>query len=117
MRIHSDNIVSGVGHNFAKLDYVKTTPYDYYSIMHYGVKDYTTDKSKKTIEILNSAIDTSNVGTKRRLSKFDIAWANKLYSCEGELLLFAVLMGCMHSISVIISGWLMNGLHESHQSE
>lgn len=89
VKINLQNIKEGVEHNFDKLNYyIKETPYDYYSIMHYAVYDYALDRSKKTIEILNpnnrSNLDIDYIGVRRRLTKEDIAWANKLYKCPGE---------------------------------
>ena len=85
--INTGNIRSGVERNFEKLDYVKNTPYDYYSIMHYGVGDYATSKNVKTIQILNPdniGLDIDVIGRRRKLSEHDIAYANKLYSCVGK---------------------------------
>ena len=103
VKIHSENIIHGVGHNFEKInDYEKSTPYDYYSIMHYGIRDYGirdrgTDKNKITIEILKKPddINIESIGARRKLSEEDVTWVNKLYNCEGEQLLFVVLMGCI----------------------
>ena len=99
VKIYSENIVPGVGHNFDKINhYEKNTPYDYYSIMHYAIHDYAVDKSKITIEILNPDsvdINIDSIGERRKLSSQDIAWVNKLYNCEGEQFLFVVLMGCI----------------------
>lgn len=92
VKINSQNIVSGVGHNFAKLNYDKKTPYDYFSIMHYGVRDYAKG-NKKSIEILNPenlTINIDSIGTRRRLSEHDIDWVNKMYNCKGEYYLFNV---------------------------
>ena len=99
VKIYSENIIRGVGHNFDKLNYYeKNTPYDYYSIMHYRIRDYAIDESKPTIEILNPDninINKESIGTRRRLSSEDIAWVNKLYNCPSEQFLFVVLMGCI----------------------
>ena len=99
MKIYSDNIAPEVGHNFRKIiGYEKNTPYDYYSIMHYRIRDHAVDKNKLTIEILNPdniSININSIGSRRKLSSEDIAWVNKLYNCEGEQLLFVVLMGCI----------------------
>lgn len=88
VRINSKNIVNGVGHNFDKLSYyVKDTPYDYYSIMHYGIYNYASNKSEPTIEILNpdnDDIDIDDIGARRKLSEDDIKWANKLYKCPSK---------------------------------
>lgn len=87
VKINSENILDEMRHNFIKLNYVKNTPYDFSSIMHYGLYNSAANKNIKTIEVRNPDeldIDIDNIGTRRRLSKHDIAWANKLYNCEGE---------------------------------
>ena len=85
--INTGNIISGVEKNFAKLNYAKSTPYDYYSIMHYGVRDYAIRQNVKTIEILNPdnvRLDIHDIGRRRRLSEHDIGYANNLYNCGGR---------------------------------
>ena len=102
VKINTGNIRSGVEHNFEKLNYVKHTPYDYYSIMHYSVNAYATSKDVETMKILNPDIDTKDVGTGRKLSEYDVAWVNKLYDCIGKYLSSAVHMDTYSYILVII---------------
>ena len=97
VKVYSENIIPGVGHNFDKINYYKkNTPYDYYSIMHYRIYEYAIDKNKFTIEILNPdniKINNDSVGDRRKLSDDDISWVNELYKCPSEQFLFVVLMG------------------------
>ena len=87
VKINTGNIISGMESNFQKLNYVKSTPYDYYSIMHYGVRDYAIRENVTTIEVLNPdnlRFNIDDIGRRRRLSEHDIAYANNLYSCVGK---------------------------------
>ena len=104
MEIYSDNIQDGVGHNFRKINsYKKNTSYDYYSIMHYPVREYAKDKRNFTIKIRNPEnINIEKIGQGRKLSDDDIAWVNTLYRCPGEQL-FVQWPNGMHGISVVMS--------------
>ena len=85
VKINNGNIRSGVEYNFRKLNYVKNTPYDYYSIMHYGVRDYAIRENVTTIEVLNPdnlRFNIDDIGRRHKLSEHDIAYAKKLYSCS-----------------------------------
>ena len=103
VEIYSDNIKDGVGHNFRRISsYKKNTSYDYYSIMHYPVREYAKNKNNFTIRIRNPEnVDIESIGLSRKLSDDDIAWVNTLYKCPGEQLFVQCPYG-MHGISVVI---------------
>lgn len=53
-------------------------PYDYGSIMHYSAYAFAIDRSKKTIEPLQSGV---TIGQRSHLSDIDIKEIQLLYEC------------------------------------
>lgn len=99
------NIQPSARSNFNKYSKRVTTnfglPYDYHSIMHYGEDAFTingqaTMKSIKviidTVGLLFQVIKIDNyllqrgikVGTRHRLTKYDVAKVNKMYNCKMD---------------------------------
>lgn len=81
-----DNIPNGQEHNFNKLTETDVNsldePYDHYSIMHYARNTYAQSKYKYTIlPVKAPGQRMPEIGQRKRLSKGDIAQANKLYKC------------------------------------
>jgi hypothetical protein len=58
----------------------KGLPYDYGSIMHYGLNDFSSN-GKPTISVRFPTKE--EVGQRKALSKFDWQWLNKVY-CTGD---------------------------------
>ena len=83
------NIIPGLESNFKMrsnnfVDLLNES-YDYYSIMHYGVYDFSIDpNSRQTIRILNQTIDVKNVGQRDHISEIDKKKLDKLYECHIE---------------------------------
>jgi hypothetical protein len=62
------------------------TDYDYSSIMHYRWNEFAIDKTKPTIRLRQTRLDTSLLGLGKRdqLSPVDIIEINKLYKCFSD---------------------------------
>ena len=80
VRINYQNISSGREHNFDKHGAVTTTlgGYDHRSIMHYGWKAFSSN-GLPTIESLNPAIPSSQLGQRDSLTDLDAAALIKVY--------------------------------------
>ena len=58
-------------------------PYDYYSIMHYGIYDFSIDpNSRPTLRVLDQKIDVKQVGQRTHVSDLDKKKLDKLYECQ-----------------------------------
>ncbi|VUD62768.1 Flavastacin [Thalassocella blandensis] len=80
VRINYANISSGREHNFDKHGAVTTSlgGYDHRSIMHYGWKAFSSN-GLPTIESLNPAIPSSQLGQRNNLTDLDAAALAKVY--------------------------------------
>ncbi|XP_029565658.1 astacin-like metalloprotease toxin 5 isoform X1 [Salmo trutta] len=77
--IQWDNVVSGKEDNFkVKEGDTQDLPYDYDSIMHYGMYYFSSNRNP-TIDSKKSGVQ---IGQRNHLSPLDIARLNKLYQCE-----------------------------------
>nr|XP_061811181.1 high choriolytic enzyme 2-like [Nerophis lumbriciformis] len=77
--IHSENIRSGLEHNFAKVDTNNLgTPYDFQSVMHYTSKAFSKN-GQPTISAIDP--DVTEFGTAEEMSVNDYARVNALYEC------------------------------------
>ena len=92
--IKIQNVKEGFEHNFLKrkpveIDY-HGEGYDYNSIMHYGLSDFSKSSGLRTIEVINDAEyiwqDQPDIGhvQKKALSKSDIIQLNRMYNCPGS---------------------------------
>ena len=92
--IKLDNVREGFEHNFwirnpVEIDY-HGEGYDYNSIMHYGLSDFSKISGLRTIEVNNEAEyiwqgkpDIGHV-QKKSLSKIDITQLHQMYNCPGS---------------------------------
>lgn len=79
VRINYENIQTGKESNFDKLNTDNLgVEYDYNSIMHYGVKDFSAN-GKDTITPL---VPSASVGQRFGMSESDVLKINKLYNCS-----------------------------------
>ncbi|XP_062380293.1 hatching enzyme 1.2-like [Sardina pilchardus] len=79
VRINWENISSGMGHNFHKQNTNNLdSPYDYYSVMHYGSKTFSINGRDTISTIPNPNV---SIGQRHRMTKSDILRVNKLYGC------------------------------------
>jgi meprin B len=80
--IHLDNVQAGHEGNFKKYEipYIDELgqPYDYGSIMHYGMYAFAKDRSKPTIEPKKAGV---TIGQRVRLSDIDVKEIQILYGC------------------------------------
>lgn len=85
--IDFDNIDPRYQHNFGKVSFTTHsdfgTPYDFYSLMHYGAYAFSADKSRPTI-ITRDEKYSKIIGQKRGLSNGDILRLNRMYDCPNE---------------------------------
>ncbi|CAB1318744.1 unnamed protein product [Coregonus sp. 'balchen'] len=82
--IQWDNVVTGKAKNFVvKKGDTQDLPYDYDSIMHYGMSNPTIDSKKRGVQI----------GQRNHLSPLDITRLNKLYQCEDLQFDLAIVEG------------------------
>lgn len=79
VRILWSNINSAMQFNFQKQDTINLkTPYDYSSIMHYGVKAFTIN-GRETIQPIQQT--NVRIGQRRAMSRWDITRIKQLYQC------------------------------------
>ncbi|KAL5272428.1 hypothetical protein ACHWQZ_G000580 [Mnemiopsis leidyi] len=82
-----DNIRQSQLENFEKRHETEVdslnVPYDYGSIMHYGLKDFSENKLP-TLKTLRQVPDNVHIGQRVRLSDHDIEQANRLYKCPKK---------------------------------
>lgn len=81
VKIHFENIESGNAYNFDKLknaEFDSAGPFDYYSIMMYDSKAFSTN-GKVTIEPLDKSIDIKRMGNSEQLTAGDIKSLNLFY--------------------------------------
>lgn len=94
VRILNSNIQSGKESNFAKrnsheVDYHGTT-YDYGSVMHYRINEFSSSTGLNTITITNSyeynrqGQPTLGAPSKTELSSADATQLNRMYNCPGS---------------------------------
>ena len=92
IRVISDNIRKGYGHNFWKrkpfqIDY-HGEGYDFGSVMHYGLSAFRNKSGLRTIEVINEAEyiwqEQPSIGQRKALSKSDITQINRMYNCPGS---------------------------------
>lgn len=57
-------------------------PYDYSSVMHYGKSAFSSDRSKITIEPIQSQY-LNVIGRAKDMSQSDILKVNRMYNCNG----------------------------------
>lgn len=82
--VNSPNIRTGYESNFDKMSANKIdalgVPYDYGSVMHYGL--YAFSKNEKPT-MTPTKKTNSDIGQRRAFSKLDIEKINKMYKCRG----------------------------------
>lgn len=84
VRIDKDNIKRDKLHNFMRVDSDMgtnfRTPYDYYSIMHYGPKAFS--KNKENTIITKDPKYMKIIGQRNLISPGDFARINHMYECD-----------------------------------
>ncbi|XP_063054506.1 meprin A subunit beta-like [Engraulis encrasicolus] len=87
MSINWKNVVPGMAYNFERygeaISSTLGTPYDYWSIMHYG-QDAFSDKTGPTIRT-NDASFQDVIGKRLEMSFYDVEEVNRLYKCEESV--------------------------------
>ncbi|OWA52623.1 putative Acidic mammalian chitinase [Hypsibius exemplaris] len=84
VEINFDNIPKTEKSQFQKYDNSLAfgEPYDFGSILHYGMFDFAVDRTQWTIRPKPQYSD-KEIGQRRHLSPIDINKINKMYSCTG----------------------------------
>ncbi|XP_042299362.1 astacin-like metalloendopeptidase isoform X2 [Sceloporus undulatus] len=82
VKINWEYVVAGEWGNFEKVNSTNLDlPYDYDSVMHYGLYDFSNTAGKPTIvPIPNASVP---IGQRVGLSNLDVKKINKLYSCNA----------------------------------
>ncbi|XP_076135732.1 meprin A subunit beta-like [Alosa pseudoharengus] len=82
-----ENIKSGEEHNFAKefsnTSSTQGTPYDYWSVMHYG--QYAFSKGGEPTIITKDADFQDVIGQEQDMSSLDVVELNRLYGCNHSI--------------------------------
>ncbi|CAH1794912.1 unnamed protein product, partial [Owenia fusiformis] len=84
--INANNIREGKQEQYDKEDesaIQNLTPYDYYSIMHYGVESNTKSLGLQTITVLDKNIDIDRIGQRTDLSDSDAFEIRCMYGCAS----------------------------------
>ncbi|XP_043117382.1 meprin A subunit beta-like isoform X3 [Puntigrus tetrazona] len=85
--INFENVITGQEHNFDKYSDNQTTtqgtPYDYYSVMHYGKNDFSNGNGSTIITKQPEFQDV--IGQLLDLSEYDVIELNKLYKCNSSI--------------------------------
>uniref|UniRef100_A0A673GQK5 Metalloendopeptidase n=1 Tax=Sinocyclocheilus rhinocerous TaxID=307959 RepID=A0A673GQK5_9TELE len=85
--INFKNIITGREHNFNKyienLTTTQGTPYDYYSVMHYGKNAFSNGNGSTIITKRPEFQDV--IGQRLDLSEYDVIELNKLYKCNSSI--------------------------------
>ena len=76
------HIHAGAERNFDRVPNSATNgiPYDYYSIMHYGLTDFSKN-GRQTIVPLDRTVDQRRIGNAPNFSQKDLQHVNTLYRC------------------------------------
>ncbi|KAK7147455.1 hypothetical protein R3I94_010089 [Phoxinus phoxinus] len=87
LTIKFENIIKGQEQNFNKYSEDVTTtqgtPYDYYSVMHYGKNDFTNGNGPTIITKLPEFQNV--IGQRLDISEYDSIELNKLYKCNSSI--------------------------------
>ncbi|KAL7024350.1 hypothetical protein ACKWTF_013004 [Chironomus riparius] len=85
VEIQWDNVKHGAEQNFKKVDSRLFgnfgTPYDYYSVMHYGLKYFS--KNKRPTMVPKDSSKKKIIGNRVALSVGDAERLNAMYKCNG----------------------------------
>uniref|UniRef100_A0AAV2M6M4 Metalloendopeptidase n=1 Tax=Knipowitschia caucasica TaxID=637954 RepID=A0AAV2M6M4_KNICA len=82
VHINQENIRPGFEHNFFKFDTENLgVDYDYYSLMHYGLKDFSSNGQNTITPVVKSASPGQRFG----MTDSDLLKINKLYGCSAFL--------------------------------
>ncbi|XP_060923469.1 uncharacterized protein LOC132997930 [Limanda limanda] len=101
VQIHKDNVQDDRLLNFDKVDtYNLNVPYDYSSIMHYGLTDF----SKNGLNTITPHAPGASIGQRLGMSENDMLKINKLYGCSNSvtLLLQLRLRSAGHHLQVVL---------------
>lgn len=81
IRIRWDNTQPSQSYNFDMGYTVNDRPYDLWSLMQYGLKDFGLDEEKKTMELQENSLEYLTTNIKDNLDLNDISEINEAYQC------------------------------------
>jgi len=84
LKIHFENIIPGLEYNFRKARGIDSrgTPYDYFSVMHYGKTAFGKRSDAVTMETTDPYYQDL-IGTGSGFSEIDITQVNLVYKCPA----------------------------------
>eukprot|EP00105_Crassostrea_gigas_P036674 XP_019920822.1 PREDICTED: uncharacterized protein LOC105323303 [Crassostrea gigas] len=84
IRIRWDNTQPSQSYNFDMGYTVNDRPYDLWSLMQYGLKDFGLDEENKTMELQENSLEYLTTNIKDNLDLNDISEINEAYQCTKD---------------------------------
>lgn len=84
IRIRWDNTQPSESFNFDMKYTMNDRPYDLWSLMQYGLKDFGLDEEKKTMELQEKTLEYLTTNIKNNLDLNDISEINEAYQCTRD---------------------------------